>query len=96
MGLEALAMAMVQAGEQVKVLVRKAVVLKVEVQALADLYSRHLLAAVGRVVEIATEYRVAREAEHLWAAQRTLRKEQAAVLVALAMGMALDKGLDKA
>ena len=82
--------------EPVRVLARKAVVLKQEVQALSDLYSPHLLSAVARVVVIATDHKVDREAEPLWAAQRTLWKEQAAELVALAMGMALDKGLVKA
>ena len=48
------------------------------------------------MVVIATDHKVDREAEPLWAAHRTLRKEQAAELVALAMGMALDKGLVKA
>ena len=91
-----LAMEMVLVRELVRALVHKAVVLKEEVQALADLYSSHQLAVVARVVVIATDHKVAREAEPLWAAQRTLWKEQAAELVALAMGMALDKGLVKA
>ena len=91
-----LAMEMVLVRELVRALVHKAVVLKQEVQALSDLYSPHLLSAVARVVVIATDQKVAREAEPLWAARRTLWKEQAAELVALAMGMALDKGLVKA
>ena len=82
--------------EPVRVLARRAVVRKEEVQALADLYSPHLLSAVARVVVIATDQKVAREAQPLWAAQRTLWKERAAELVALAMGMGLDKGLVKA
>ena len=82
--------------EPVRVLARKAVMRKEEVQALADLYSPHLLSAVARVVVIATDHKVDREAEPLLAAQRTLLKALAAELVALAMGMALDKGLVKA
>ena len=48
------------------------------------------------MVVIATDHKVDREAEPLWAAQQTLWMEQAAEPVAPAMGMALDKGLVKA